>query len=46
MSTKVADLDEKRNQRRVTDTLNNLLKDAQRQVEMRSYSFVLQGWLK
>lgn len=28
-STEVTDLDEKRNQRRVTDALNNLLKDAQ-----------------
>jgi hypothetical protein len=27
-STEIADLDEKRNQRRVTDALNNLLKDA------------------
>ncbi len=27
-STKVTDLDVKRNQRRVTDALNNLLKDA------------------
>ena len=26
--TEVTDLDEKRNQRRVTDALNNLLKDA------------------